>query len=205
MDQAKKECILGAAARAFAKFGFKKAAVEEIAKEAGVAKGTVYLAAETKEDLYYQSVHREVRAWTAELSKLIDPRTPADQLLRQCALAGLKYLQDRPLVRDLLFGSIHLMLPGWSQQLDQLRELGRMNAVEILRLGVKQGVFRGDLDLEEVAKILQDVMIATYLFYDRGVDRDEKLQKRLETAFDLLMNGLRHDTHAARKRTHEAA
>ena len=191
MEQAKKECILTAAARAFARFGFKKTSVEEIAKDAGVAKGTVYLACDTKEDLFYQAVHREVRAWSAEIAKLIDPRRAADQLLIECARAGLEYMQKRPLVRELLFGQHHIILPEWSQRLDELRELGRQNCTEVLRLGARQGVFRGDLDLEEVSKILQDFMIATYLFHDRGVDRDERLERRLQTGFDMLMHGIR--------------
>src|SRR3954453_6884769 len=98
MEQSKKECILLAAARAFARFGFKKASVEEIAKDAGVAKGTVYLACDTKEDLFYQAVHREVRDWSAEIAKLIDVRRPADALLIEIAQAGLEYMNRRPLV-----------------------------------------------------------------------------------------------------------
>ncbi|MGZ5968756.1 MAG: TetR/AcrR family transcriptional regulator, partial [Polyangiales bacterium] len=63
MERAKKECILTEAGKAFTRFGFKKTSVDEIAKKAGVAKGTVYLAAESKEDLFYQVLHRELRAW----------------------------------------------------------------------------------------------------------------------------------------------
>src|SRR4030095_2456223 len=102
MERDKKECILSAAARAFARFGFKKTSVDQIAKDAGVAKGTVYLAADTKEDLFYQAVHREVRAWVAETAKVIDPRVPADQLLLLVSQRGFEYLEERPLVRDLL-------------------------------------------------------------------------------------------------------
>src|ERR1700749_3059887 len=65
LKREKKECILSAATRLFARFGFKKTSVDQIAKDAGVAKGTVYLAADTKEDLFYQAVHRELRAYTA--------------------------------------------------------------------------------------------------------------------------------------------
>ena len=83
MDRAKRECIVVAACKAFARFGFKKASVDEIAKRAGVAKGTVYLAAESKEDLFYQVLHRELRAWIAECSSMIDPRKPADQLISE--------------------------------------------------------------------------------------------------------------------------
>src|SRR5258705_8544006 len=99
MEREKKESILTAATRLFDRFGFKKTSVDQIAKDAGVAKGTVYLAADTKEDLFYQAIHREVRAYTAELAKLIDPRKPADQLLLETTLAGLAYVDRRPPVR----------------------------------------------------------------------------------------------------------
>jgi AcrR family transcriptional regulator len=191
MEQAKKECILVAAARAFARFGFKKASVEEIAKEAGVAKGTVYLACDTKEDLFYQAVHREVRDWSAEIAKLIDPRRPAHELLVEIARAGIDYMNRRPLVRELLFGQHHMILPEWGERLDELRALGRINCTEVLRLGVKQGIFRADLELDEVSLILQDFMIATHLFHDRGPDKEERLARRLATGIEMLMNGIR--------------
>jgi AcrR family transcriptional regulator len=191
MERAKKECILSAAVRIFARFGFKKASVEEIAKDAGVAKGTVYLAADTKEDLFYQAVHREVRSYTAEIAKLIDPRKAADVMLAETTLAGMQYLEERPLVRDLIFGNHQLILPEWADRLDELRALGRTNIIEILRLGVRQTLFRAELDVEGVAEILEDVAIATHVFHARGDDKMARLQKRMRVAFDLLMNGVR--------------
>ncbi len=192
MEQAKKDCILAAAAKAFSRFGFKKASVDEIAKEAGVAKGTVYLACDTKEDLFYQSVHREVRAWQAAINKLIDPRMPADQLLILCGIESEKYIQDRPLVRELLFGSHQIMLPEWAERLEELREVGRGTIVEVLQLGIKQGIFRGDLDVEEVARILQDVEITTHLHHQRVRPHPDQMARRLTAAIDVLMNGLRN-------------
>jgi AcrR family transcriptional regulator len=199
VEQAKKDCILQAAAKAFARWGFKKASVEEIARDAGVAKGTVYLACETKEDLFYQVVHREVRAFTAEIAKLIDPRVPAEELLQRAVAAGNRYLEERPLVKDLIFGNHDLLLPEWTDRLEELRELGRVNCLEILGLGVKQGRFRADLDLDEVSKILEDVMIATHAIHSRGPDRHARLVRRFTAGFDLLMNGLRK---SAQRREH---
>jgi len=198
VEQAKKECILAAAARAFARFGFKKAAVEEIARDAGVAKGTVYLAADTKEDLFYQAVHREVRSWMAETAKVIDPRIPADQLLFLVAQRGLDYLESRPLVRDLLFGNHQLMLPEWAERLDELRELGRQNLLEILRLGVRQGQFRDGMDLDEISHILQDLALTTHVFYLRKREnREALLARRMQASMDLLLHGLRPRESAA--------
>jgi AcrR family transcriptional regulator len=190
VEQAKKDCILVEAARAFSRFGFKKTSVDEIAKAAGVAKGTIYLAAESKEDLFYQALHREVRQWVAEVSKLIDPRKPADDLLGEMAVFGFRKLEESPLVRDLLSGKTKELLPMWSDRFDELRGLGRQNVVEVLRLGVRQGSFRAELDVENVATVLQDMQIAGYMFHGmHGLD--EKLASQIAAGLDLVLNGLR--------------
>ncbi len=191
MERDKKECILKAAVRAFERFGFKKASVDEIARDAGVAKGTVYLAAESKEDLFYQVLHREVRTWVAELSTLIDPRKQADQLLVDVALASLKRAQARPLVRDLLLGVVRNQLPGWAERLEELRGLGRTNVEEILRLGIRQGLFREGLEVPEVATVLQDLQVVGVLrTAEPGLD-PARLRKLSTVALDLVLNGLR--------------
>lgn len=193
MEIAKRDGILGAAAKAFQRFGFKKASIDQIAQAAGVAKGTVYLAAESKEDLFYQVLHREIRAWAAETAKILDPRVPADELLGMASDAGLTYLEDRPLVRALLFGECHVLLPKWMDRLDELTSIGRENVVEILRLGQRQGLFRDDLDLEEVSRLLLDLQIAFFVLHDhdRSKDRPARLARRRKAALSLILDGLR--------------
>src|SRR4051812_4124912 len=156
MDRSKHECIIDAARRAFARFGFKKASVDEIAKEAGVAKGTVYLAAENKEDLLYQAILADLREWNAVVSKLIDPRKDALELLIELAQMSLATLSERPLVRQLLEGQMHELLPRWQDRFDELTRMGRTNTIEVLKLGISQGRFRKDLDAEATAELLMD-------------------------------------------------
>ena len=190
MELAKKECILVEAARAFARWGFKKTSVDEIAKAAGVAKGTIYLAADSKEDLFYQALHREVREWVGEVSKLIDPRKPADEMLGEMALFGFQKLETSPLVHDLLTGKTKELLPMWGDRFEELRGLGRQNVMEVLRLGIRQGIFRGELEVERVAQVLQDMQIAGYLFHG-GKGVDEALMAQFAAGLDLVLNGLR--------------
>lgn len=189
MELAKKECILVEAARAFARWGFKKTSVDEIAKAAGVAKGTIYLAAESKEDLFYQALHREVRQWVGEVSQLIDPRRPADELLGQMALFGFQKLETSPLVHDLLTGKTRELLPMWSDRFDELRSLGRQNVIEVIKLGIRQGIFRGELDIDRVAQTLQDMQIAGYLFHG-GRKAADDLMAQFAAGLDLVLNGL---------------
>lgn len=191
MDQKKRECIIVAAARAFSRLGFKKASVDDIAKDAGVAKGTVYLAAESKEDLLYQALLHDLRVWNAELSKLIDPRADPIETLGALAQAGLESLSQRPLLKQLFEGELHALLPGWQERFDELTALGRKNVVEVLEIGKKQGRFRPDLDAAETAVLLMDLQVATMLFHNReGPDREERLGRRLAAATGLLMHGL---------------
>jgi AcrR family transcriptional regulator len=191
MEQARKECILRSAVQAFTRFGFKKASIDEIAKDAGVAKGTVYLACESKEDLFYQALHREVREWVAEASRMVDPRVPADELMVNLAFASLDQINSKPLVKALLSGQCVDLLPRWTDRFRELRSLCSANVAEILRLGIKQGRFRANIDVDAVAQLLMDLQIDTLLFHNHdSPDRDERLQRRATAAFDLMLQGL---------------
>lgn len=186
----KRECVLVEAAKIFARFGFKKTSIDDIAKEAGVGKGTVYLAAESKEELFYQVLHREVRAWQASCARVIDPRVPADELLTRLYLEAQKNLMANTLVRDLFRGEMVRMLPKWAGRFDELRALGRGNLVEVLRIGVRQGVFREDLDVETVASVLQDMHLAGWILRPES-STDVEQQRRTVVGFDLILHGLR--------------
>jgi AcrR family transcriptional regulator len=189
MEWAKKDGILLEAGKCFTRFGFKKTSVDDIAKKAGVGKGTVYLAADSKEDLYYQVLNREVRAWIAESARVID-RRPADVILADLLARAIQHLQERPLVMDLLVGGAQKVLPEWREQLQELRDLGRANIIEILRLGIKQGIFRADLEVELVAGLLQDFHLSSYVLRNPEQPLPD-VADRARAGLDLVLNGLR--------------
>jgi AcrR family transcriptional regulator len=182
--------ILEAATEAFARHGFKKTSIDDVAKAAGVGKGTVYLVCDSKEDLFYQVVHRELRLWVAEVSTLIDPRKPAEELLAQCSFQALAYLETRPLVRDLILGNLVEVLPLWTDRLAELRLLGRQNTVELLRLGIRQGRFRPDLDIEAVARLLQDIQAAGMVMAFREKRTPEEQLEGARVGLDVVLRGL---------------
>jgi AcrR family transcriptional regulator len=196
MDSEKRECIVVSAVKAFSRFGFKKASVDEIAKDAGVAKGTVYLAAQNKEDLLYQALLHELRDWNAQVAKQIDPRTDALETLAMLARLGLETLPERPLVKQLIEGEFHALLPKWCDRFDELSHMCRRNTVDVLNLGIKQGRFRADLDVEEVASLLMDLQVSTMLFHYRDTpDRDERMLRRFAAAMSLIDTGLTAPPH----------
>ena len=192
----KRECVLIEAAKIFARFGFKKTSIDDIAKEAGVGKGTVYLAAESKEELFYQVLHREVRHWQAACAKVIDPRVPADELLLRLYAEAQRHLVSNSLVRDLFRGEMVRMLPKWAGRFDELRAIGKTNVVEVLRIGIRQGTFRDDLDVETVASLLQDFHLAGLMLRPIAMS-DAEAAKRALVGIDVVLRGLRAPLLAA--------
>jgi len=190
VDFEKRERVLDAAAEAFGEIGFRKTTVAEIAKQAGVAKGSVYLACESKGDLFYQVLHRELRRWLGEMAKLIDPHVPADELLTRIGERSMLYMETRPLMKSLFLGVFHGELPGFAERFDELRVLGQQYIAQILRLGVSQGIFRDDLDVQETAAILQDLKVSAIIYRTLQKADDEAARHRLKTALELVLHGL---------------
>src|SRR4051812_25722702 len=81
--ESRKELILDAADRLLARFGYKKMTVDDIAREAGIGKGTVYLHFASKEEVVLSHVDRIVRPLFAELDAIAAQNLSAANRLRK--------------------------------------------------------------------------------------------------------------------------
>ena len=81
--ESRRELILDAADRLLAHFGYKKMTVEDIAREAGIGKGTVYLHFASKEEVVLSHVDRIVRPLFAELDAIAAQNLSAANRLRK--------------------------------------------------------------------------------------------------------------------------
>jgi TetR/AcrR family fatty acid metabolism transcriptional regulator len=97
----KRDRILEAAERIFARHGFFAARVSDVAKEAGVADGTIYLYFKNKDDLlisWFESRMREVNAALATAVGAVGKR---DQL-RAFIQTYLQLVHDEPAAAEVL-------------------------------------------------------------------------------------------------------
>ena len=192
LNPKKREAILDAAEQAFATRGFKKTSIDEVARQAGVGKGTVYMACESKADLLYQCVVRDLHAWAAQINRFVDPRKPASEILATMARTGVVYLAEHPLVRELFSGVHQGTLPDWTDRFEDLRTMGRTTVAQVLQMGIRQGEFRSDLDVEETAALIQDITHSGYILYGDLWAKDVSLAEGRIGAFTaLLLDGLR--------------
>lgn len=97
----KRERILASAERIFARNGFFASRVSEIAKDAGVADGTIYLYFKSKDDLLIALFDGRMKQVNAALKDAIEGLAPIDQL-RAFIRRYLKLVQDEPAAAEVL-------------------------------------------------------------------------------------------------------
>ena len=137
--------ILDALATLIARWGYGKTTVDEIAREAGVAKGTVYLHWPTKVAMLHAMIEREERAWAAHIAERMaaDPRGGTLSSLYYHAL--MLYVEN-PLLRA-LHTMDHDILGEWTRS-PQSRARYRQRMEELLALIMElrsAGVMQADL------------------------------------------------------------
>src|SRR3954468_20524229 len=137
----KRERILDASERIFARHGFFAARVSEIAKEAGVADGTIYLYFKSKDDLLISVFERRMKQVNAELRQVIAGLGPADQL-HAFIRAYLRIVASEPTAVEVL--TIELR-----QSSKFMKEYENPEFADFLRLLggiIAEGQARGQLD-----------------------------------------------------------
>lgn len=185
----KRAAILRAAIRVFAHHGYFNSKVADIAREAGVADGTVYLYFKSKEEILHsifdRSMEEAIAAGRQQLEKISDPR----EKLRSIALVHLERLgTDRDLA--VVF---QVELRGSTKFMEEFSAAGFAEYLGLIRTTVEEGqragVFRADLNAKVVAKILfgaLDEMATNWILSKRRY----KLAPMADQVLDIFLNGV---------------
>lgn len=183
------DAILDSANRCFTRYGYRRTSMDTIAKEARVAKGTVYLYCEDKADLFTRSLERELRAWVEDLSLLIDDR-PAPEILADMGQRDAAFVEQHPLVAELLAGLLDGDHPDLQPRFEELRRIGVRHVVAVLHLGIEQGTFAPELDVEPTARVLQEMQLTGALLPHRGDLSTAARRRQQRAALHLVLRGL---------------
>jgi AcrR family transcriptional regulator len=91
--QERAQRILNAASELMQRWGYNKTTIDDIARQAGVAKGTIYLHWKTREDLFLALIRREELSLIDDIQRRIasDPEGPTlHGLMKHATLATMK-------------------------------------------------------------------------------------------------------------------
>ncbi len=185
----KAEAILRAAIKVFAGSGYFNSKVADVAKEAGVADGTVYLYFKNKDDILVSIFnHYMEEALAKGRSRLAEVTDPIEKLRRivYAHLEGLGKDRDLAIVFQVEFRSSTKFMEQFSAtKVTEYLELIR----GVIEEGQGAGVFRRSLNSQIVAKILFGALdeMATNWVLSR---KRYSLLSTAETVIEVFLQGV---------------
>jgi AcrR family transcriptional regulator len=100
----REERILDAATTLLVRWGYRKTTIDDVAREAGVGKGTIYLHWKDKNKLFRAAIWREQQRYSEELQRRI-AADPQGGLLHRITVHGMLAALYNPLMTALLRGN----------------------------------------------------------------------------------------------------
>ena len=170
-DPEKPQQIIQAAVRVFARKGYYNSRVSDIAREAGIAAGTIYLYFKTKDDILVTLFRDKMAEFVGALRKAIAGEPDAASKVRRLVSLHFSMLEQNPDLAEVVQVELRQgqkFFRGASSQ-----EIGAYFALigSVLEEGVAQGRFRSDLPVKVATKMLfgaMDQMATSWVLGKRG-------------------------------------
>jgi len=198
--QQRREEIVGAATDIFFSKGFDKATMDDIANQAELSKGTLYLYFSSKDDLYMAVARNGIQLLREKTNAAVEKGGSAlDKLLlmgRTCvdfARTHPDYMKSIMTLEELEPGEMNLTVEDVQDII--YRESTVASVVQVIEQGVEEGVFRNDLPALLVANTLWMSVLSVIRFVTMKhrliAMLDLSPEKVFESHFQIVINGIK--------------
>lgn len=184
-----KNAILDAGVKVFAKYGFDKASVDDIAQAANTAKGTLYYHFDSKDDILLALVERGIDDFSSVLKeKIAKGQNPAEKIDILIEAQLNYFFKYRDFCRILLT-EIWRFEDKWKAHIDRIQSKYLKIIDEIIEEGIRIGQFDDSLDKEATTTAVFSLVSLASL--DWAIFHSKKPRiKMLETIKVILKRGL---------------
>ena len=194
----RRQQIMVAAKRVFSEKGYEKSTMEDIAREAELSAGTLYLYFKSKDELYASLCLRVLRFINVKVEHVIDEAGVGYAEKQQGLLNAMKEVYDYdPLILNNMFhlqssDTLRTLSP---ELLDEINALSR-KALQSMAGLFRQGIANGNI-IDRNPLALADIIWALFsgIVLWEGSKKlinpaRSDLEKSFEVAFDILGRGL---------------
>ena len=197
-----REAILDATDRLLARFGYRKMTVEDIALEAGIGKGTIYLHFSSKEEVVLSHVDRIVDRVKQHLAEIARSKITAPERIRQMLLVRVLFRFDSiqhytQSLNDLLAA----LRPGLLARRAKYFEEEAQIFAEVLADGRASGEFQVEHELNAARALLEATNgLLPYSLSTTELGERLEVERRTKQVADLLLQGLLSHKEAQAKK-----
>ncbi len=188
-DPDKPQQIIEAAVRVFARKGYFNSRVSDVAREAGIAAGTIYLYFKTKEDILTTLFREKMAEFVAKLWKAMADQPDPVSKVRRLVYLHFDLLERNPELAEVVQIELRQgqkFFRGASSQ-----EIGSYFALigSVLEEGVAAGRFRANLPVKVATKMLFGAMDQMATSWVLG-KREYRLVDTADAVADLFLQGI---------------
>lgn len=189
MQRGVKGIVVEAGRHVFAKYGFRKTTMDEIAKATHLAKSSIYHYFRSKEDIFQAILEQEIQTALAEVQQAVAAAsTPQDKLRA--------YFRQRLQTMQQATNFYSAVLDEYIEHfafIEKLRKSFDVREMEIVRAILEEGVRSGEFTIASMDAALTALQAALrgiefyFMIVEKKLDRIAEI---LEPVMNLLFNGI---------------
>jgi AcrR family transcriptional regulator len=185
-----RQAIMQAAVKLFSEKGFEKTSIEELARAAGIGKGTIYSYFQTKTDILHAFCEDEMVCLHQELTDNADKEIPLLQQMVRIYMSEFRHITEN---RE--FGRLFMQETVFPREVDLERHLENEDnyfklLFPLLEKARERGELRKDIDLLYITGHFYGLYLLLVSAWYTGRVQTEEAENALETLFRQAMEGL---------------
>lgn len=187
-----RDLILDAVDSLLARFGYRKMTMEDVAREVGIGKGTIYLHFPSKEELVLAHVDRIAEAVVGKLRELAGATDPVERRLRRMLVLRVLHRFDSVAHYSQSLGDL---LSSVRAPLLARRQAHFEKEAAVFEEVLREGARLGELDCPDPRSAARVLIQSTnshlpFNLSARELGRREEVEDQVGRIADLLVKGL---------------
>lgn len=184
----KKESLMKIVVQVLSREGLNDLTMDTVAREAGIAKGTLYTYFRNKQDLVREAIDISIAPMLDELNAILKSKLSPDQKLRKMTIRHLTYFETH---RDFFSIFVH-------DRHNEQRRLKRYRSgqyqdfletvASVVRDGIRAKMFR-DIDARKIAAMLVESNVSI-IFQRLLSDHPAPVERDAALITDVFLNGI---------------
>jgi AcrR family transcriptional regulator len=188
----KKESLMKIVVQVLSREGLQDTTMDSVAREAGVAKGTLYTYFRNKEDLVREAIEVTIAPMLVELTEILNGDLPPDEKLIQMTYSHLSYFEKHRdffsiFVNDRIREQRRLKRYRSCQYQDFLESVAR-----VIREGIRLKIFR-EMDDRKVAAMLIESNISVIFQRLFLSDQSVPVEKDANLITNIFLTGMQRN------------
>ena len=188
-----RDLILDAADRLLARYGYRKMTIDDVAREVGIGKGTIYLHFKSKEDVALSRIDRVIERLKTELKKVAS--TDEEPAVRLRSMLMLRVIYRFDSVQHYTESLNQVMAAIRPSLLERRKHYFEAEA-RIIAEVLKEGRRAGDFFFKDAMATARALLAATnsllpYSLSTRELGARDSVEEQTRRIVDLLIGGLR--------------